>query len=114
MTCKNCGKYNEDKAKYCVECGTKLDGYSSESQEEKPKKENGDFSLKELDSWPQWILLLISFFVPILGIIYYAIDRDRVPVRAKKCLTMSIVSLAIVIGIAISVHIVAFVLTVLI
>ena len=49
-----------------------------------------------------------------LGIIYYAIDRDRVPVRAKKCLTMSIVSLAIVIGIAISVHIVAFVLTVLI
>lgn len=116
MTCKNCGKYNEDSAKYCSHCGTRLDGYSYEDTEEykATKKEESDFSLKELDSWPQWVLSLISFFVPILGIIYYAIDRNRVPQRAKKCLNMSILSIALCIGIVVSVYIVSFIIMILV
>lgn len=118
MTCKNCGKYNDDNAKYCSQCGAKIEGYSYEDTEEykaeNSKKDDSDFSLKELDSWPQWVLSLISFFVPILGIIYYALERNRVPVRAKKCLNMSILSIVLIIGIAVSVYVISFIFMVLV
>lgn len=36
------------------------------------------------------LLKVASFFIPIVGIILYALDRDKKPVSAKACLKMGI------------------------
>ncbi len=47
------------------------------------------------------LLKVLCFFVPIAGIILYCLDKDKKPVAAKQCLNMSVISIAVSIGVAV-------------
>lgn len=47
------------------------------------------------------ILKVVCFFVPLVGIILYFIDRDEKPVSAKQCLKMSLIGMGVSAGISV-------------
>lgn len=55
------------------------------------------------------ILKIVCFFVPLVGIILYFVDRDTKPVAAKQCLNLSLIGLGVSVGISILAVVVWFV-----
>lgn len=85
MFCKNCGKEIDDKAVVCVNCGAAVQGNSVED-----KVSVG--------------LCILSFIIPIFGIIYWPVKNKETPKRAKACGITAIVSwvLGIIMNLALS------------
>lgn len=67
MICPNCGYHADDKAAVCLGCGIKLERIKKNGQE------------KASAGW--WWL---GFFIPIAGILIWAICRDDEPRKAKR------------------------------
>lgn len=44
------------------------------------------------------ILKIVCFFVPLVGIILYFLDRDTKPVSAKQCLKLSLIGMGVSFG----------------
>lgn len=47
------------------------------------------------------ILKIVCFFVPLVGIILYFVDRDTKPVAAKQCLKLSLIGMGVSVGLSI-------------
>lgn len=47
------------------------------------------------------LLKILCFFVPLVGIILYFVDRDTKPVAAKQCLNLSLIGLGVSVGVSI-------------
>lgn len=71
--CANCGQRLEDSDNYCTECGKYLASNSRQSYEDYVK----DYSNIYLN--------IISFLVPIIGLIFACIFKKRFPIRAESC-----------------------------
>ena len=81
MFCSNCGKELDDKAVICVSCGRNV-----------KKKENENKANTDRVSIG---LCILCFFVPIVGIIYWAIMKDDSPRQARACGITALVSAAL-------------------
>ena len=81
-TCNNCHHQVNDHAKYCRFCGSQLEMMSNLN----PEAEESSVGYS-----------ILSFFFPIIGIIFFAIWHDEFPKRAKACAISG--SIGFVIGI---------------
>lgn len=72
MFCKNCGKEIDDLAVMCVHCGTMLEDKKEEVKPIAEDKVSVGFCI-------------LSFLVPIFGIIYWALKYKETPKKAKAC-----------------------------
>lgn len=75
--CSNCGREIADKAVVCPRCGVAVPKSPSDS-----------------DS-PSFGFAFLSFLIPIVGIILWALWRDTTPLRARSALRGTIVGVII-------------------
>lgn len=54
------------------------------------------------------LLKVACFFIPILGIVLYFVDKDKKPVSAKQCLKMSLIAIGVEVGIVVLVYLFLF------
>ena len=94
MFCKKCGKEIEDDAVICIHCGR-----STEDAAPKPAPVEDVVS-------PGFCVL--SFFIPLFGVIYWALKYKETPKRAKACGLTAIITW----GASILLYIFAFVVTI--
>jgi len=78
MICKSCGREISDLAVVCVNCGAK----AAPNKITMPDK-------------PSAMLNIISFLIPIIGIICWATMSSTTPKKAKACGVSSIISLVL-------------------
>ena len=88
MFCKNCGKEIDDNAYVCPHCGVKVDG-------------SNDTSNKDADSGSKAGWGILSYLIPIAGLILFLMWKNERPKTAKICGICALVSviLSIVVGI---------------
>lgn len=80
IKCNSCGQMISDQAKNCPKCGAYVSSPSVVSQKFKM----------------QWGWFVIALIVPpILGVIYYFIDKGKNPNRAKSVLYGALISFVI-------------------
>ncbi len=77
MYCQKCGKEIMDEAMICIHCGCPT-GKAQEAPVEEDKVNVG--------------LCVLSFFIPLFGIIYWAIKAKEKPKAAKACGITAIVA----------------------
>lgn len=78
MFCRNCGQQIDDRAVICVHCGCAVN-------DDMPKS----------DDVPSVGLNILSFLLPIVGLVLYATHYKETPNKAKSMLTWAIVSMVI-------------------
>ena len=78
MFCKNCGKEIDDQAVICVHCGVATN----------------DEALNPEDR-PSIGLNILSFFIPLIGLILYFTMKKDTPNKAKSIIKWTIVSIMI-------------------
>ena len=71
MYCHQCGKEINTDSKFCSYCGAQL------YQDQVIHQEKDDKSIG---------YAILSFFIPIVGIIFYVLWKNDFPMRAKSCL----------------------------
>lgn len=90
--CPRCGNKCDPMAVVCVKCGSPFQSVNMNT-------------VPAQDDVPSTWLKIACFFVPILGLILYLVDRDKHPISAKAYGKMSLIGfiVSIVVGILISV-----------
>lgn len=68
MFCKNCGAEIHDQAVVCVHCGTS-------TQVNQPVAQNDA---------PSFGFALLGFFIPLVGLIIWLVNKDSKPLMAKS------------------------------
>lgn len=96
MYCHQCGK-EIGESKFCPYCGASLESQSSQPGTYQPIQQNVSYT-KEEDE-PSFGFALLSFFIPIAGLVLYCIWSKEYPMKAKSCLKGFISS--IVLGIVV-------------
>ena len=74
MYCKNCGKEIDDKADICIHCGVFTDNGQAAKRVQNTTPDKPDAGLN-----------LISFLIPLIGFIYYAVNREKLPLKSDSC-----------------------------
>ena len=106
MFCSKCGSQIPEGAAFCVNCGQSVapapersqpeaqqpqyqysqPQYTQQPQYNQPQyNQYGYQNIPEQDA-PNAGFAILSFFVPIVGIILYCIWKDQLPQKAKSCL----------------------------
>ena len=67
--CSKCGKEIHEDAVICVHCGCNAQG--------------GNSSHYEVDA-PNMGIAILSFFIPLVGLILWALWKDKTPLKAKS------------------------------
>lgn len=97
MYCHQCGKEVGD-AKFCPYCGTQLNGQASQGEYQPLYNQQINYSHPDDES--SFGYALLSFFIPIVGIILFIIWNREFPLRAKSCLKGFVTGLVVgVIGV---------------
>lgn len=107
MFCQKCGHEIPLGAEFCPSCGTPVQSTSDAGAPPPPPTYTppvgGQYgymppvppvapvSYEDADT----LLKVASFFIPLVGIILYALDRDKKPVSAKSCLKMGVIGLVV-------------------
>lgn len=81
MYCKNCGKQIDDNAVVCIHCGVATGG---------PIR-----AQSAVADAPSWGYALLGFFVPIVGLILFLLEKDTMPLRAKSAGKGALVSVIV-------------------
>lgn len=99
MFCTNCGKEIKDTENFCPSCGTpvkKVDGENGNTVNTGYQPINGQSATNYQSTGytqptnpadePNTGFMILSFFVPVVGIILYCIWNKEFPQKAKSCL----------------------------
>ena len=78
MFCSKCGKEIADDAVICVHCGNSVAGSVANQYAEEDKVSAG--------------LCVLSVFIPLFGIIYWAMKYKETPRKAKACGIAALIS----------------------
>lgn len=68
MFCNRCGKQIPDNSKYCPECGANVNAQNGQGDE------------------TSFGYALLSFFIPVVGLVLFIIWNKEYPKKAKSCL----------------------------
>ena len=86
MFCVKCGNYVDEKSKFCTQFGERVINFNEERNNVNvnPISSNnyGTTSAVKNDK-PSVILTILSFFIPILGLVLFIVYRDKSPKKAK-------------------------------
>jgi len=80
MFCIKCGAANQDDSRFCTTCGA-------------PLKTNID-QYKDSDI-PSTGLKVLSFFIPIVGLILYIVWNNSYPDKARSCGKWALISIIV-------------------
>ena len=98
MFCKYCGTEGPAQS-YCTNCGEKIENpnvvVNMQGTSEQINIVHNETDKSEI------LYNVLSFFIPLIGLIFFLIWKDEYPVRAKACLKWMIIS--IVLSIALTV-----------
>lgn len=86
MKCPNCGKEIANESVFCEYCGTKV----SNKLDESINPING-----ESDEEASGGLLVVSFLIPLVGLIVYGVNIKEKPKKAKSCLKSALWSIGL-------------------
>lgn len=78
MYCKNCGKQLNDNADLCTNCGVFTDKGIQRTA-------HANVNSSRVEDRPDAGLNLVSFLIPLIGIIYYAVNREKFPQKSDSC-----------------------------
>ncbi len=78
MFCNKCGKEIADDAVICIHCGRSVENRAMQSFAEEDKVNGG--------------LCVLSVFIPLFGIIYWAMKYKETPKKAKACGIAALIS----------------------
>lgn len=81
MFCKNCGKQIPDNSNFCPKCGVNIKSSSNQYTGYQSIKKN-----QNPDDASSFGYALLSFFIPVAGIVLFIVWNDEYPKRAKSCL----------------------------
>ena len=70
MYCSKCGKEINDEAVICVHCGCAIESKTA--------------SVTNQNDAPNTGLAVLGFFIPLVGLILYLINKDTAPLKAKS------------------------------
>ena len=70
MFCSKCGKEVNDEAVVCVHCGCAIEN-------KKPSPANSNDA-------PKTGFAVLGFFIPLVGLILYLVNKDTAPLKAKS------------------------------
>ena len=76
MFCKNCGNQIDDNAVVCPHCGCATDNFNQNHRPNTPAPREDDA--------PNAGFAVLSFFVPIVGLILYLVWNDTMPISAPE------------------------------
>lgn len=90
MYCHQCGKEVSSEVKYCPYCGAALDQQATQQTQ----YQNGGYQpihqqppyYGNNDDAPNPGFAILSFFIPIVGLILYLVWNKDYPLKAKSCL----------------------------
>lgn len=88
MYCHQCGKEVGD-AKFCPYCGTQIDGTNMNQQGGYQPLNHQSYNQNVYarpDDESNFAFSILSFFIPIVGLILYLIWNKEYPLKAKSCL----------------------------
>lgn len=128
MYCKKCSSKLKDGAKFCSNCGSKVEEELIDNKEEEKKEEETIFcrncgveipkssnvcpecgyklvtnnvtnttnnTVSSNDGVENFLVIAVSFLIPIVGIVLWAALRNDNPKRAKNALIAALVSIVI-------------------
>ena len=79
MYCYQCGKEVSEDAKFCPYCGASLTQTKGSYQPIQTQTVSSEDA-------PHMGFAVLSFFIPIVGLILYLVWKDEFPQKAKSCL----------------------------
>ena len=79
MYCRNCGKEIDDDVKFCPHCGTNL-------TQEQDYYQPMDQQVRKEEDAPSFWFALLSFIIPVVGLVLFVVWRNDYPLKAKSCL----------------------------
>lgn len=113
MKCQNCGTNVMNGAQFCPNCGsnqliaeTSQSNYSSQhgyghsqqgfgqagyAQPAFQQNFQQEVSLNDAEVW----MKILCFIIPIVGIIFYFVKKQKEPVYAKSCLTWGLIGFGV-------------------
>ncbi len=80
MYCKNCGTEIREDAKFCDNCGKSITDY----EENMSGSQNQSIQPPALDYSGSFLMWLVGFFIPIIGLILYLCMRHDEPGKARS------------------------------
>ena len=83
MYCKHCGKEVENGARYCPHCGKDLENNDPFADYGTTKTSQNNYRQEE--DQPNFGLAVLSFFIPLVGLILFACWNSSYPLKAKSC-----------------------------
>lgn len=99
--CTKCGAQINDNAMFCPNCGERVDGnnnmygnagYSQQGYAQQPYAQQNYSQQTYYNAQPAAVddknstgLNIISFLIPLVGLILYLVNNDKKPVMAKGC-----------------------------
>lgn len=92
MYCSKCGKEVKETENFCSSCGTKI--IKPDTFQEQTVNTSGYQPIKQVTPYgadnpydvPTTGLMILSFFIPMVGIILYCLWSHEFPKKAKCCL----------------------------
>jgi len=94
MFCPNCGKEISDLASVCVNCGVAVKSNNQIATTANDKKSIG--------------LCIVSFLIPIFGFIYWAVNANTTPKKAKACGISAIISVVAAVVFYVLIYVIIF------
>lgn len=104
MYCTHCGKEIADDAQFCTFCGAPVDGNTQEKTTQ--ESVNNDQAYYQSQGYQSSVqtknpdsasvgFTILSFFIPIVGIVLYFVWKNQCPNKAKPCLYAALISIVI-------------------
>lgn len=87
MYCSNCGKEIDNEAVVCVHCGY-------------PVENKREFYQNQQDA-PDIGYAILGFFIPLVGLILYLVNKDTFPLKAKSAGKGALISVCISVALSI-------------
>lgn len=85
MFCPNCGEQIDDNAVICPKCGVQIKPFTT-----------------AVSDAPSVSCAILSFFLPIVGLILYLVWKDQMPLRAKSTGKGALIGFVVLLLIAIT------------
>ena len=94
--CYRCGAPVEDNANFCQNCGTAQNQpqYSQYNQYGQ-YQQNTQPVQPPVEDKKSFLIALLSFFIPLVGIILYFVWKDSTPLKAKSALKGALIAIVI-------------------
>lgn len=91
MKCQKCGQECQDGLRFCSNCGNDLWGQNQQNQGQGAPQYHGNGYPQQEDKTSVGLAIL-SFFIPIVGLILFLVKRDKSPKTSKACGICALVS----------------------